>query len=368
MLRVLFALILLGHGLIHFMGFAKAFGYGNITQLTRDISKTAGILWAVTALLFVITAVLYLLKKEWWFVALPAVLLSQVLIFIVWQDAKFGTMANCLVLLVGTVHYADWKFNNRVTTEVTSLLSQSQAKNTLVTPKMLSPLPPVVQKWLLRSGVIGKELIYTVRLKQEGTMLTKPNGKWMPFKAVQYFSVDQPAFNWQTKVQAIPGIYLSGRDKYKNGQGEMLIKLLSLKNVVNAGGTEQMNQGTLVRYLSETCWFPTAALSPYIKWEPIDSQSTKVTMNYSGVTADGVFLFNDQGDITGFEAMRYGEFDGKTSLEKWHITTKGYHVFEGVRVPYKSEVTWKLKSGDFTWLKLELLDLQYNRAQMYNAK
>ncbi len=44
MIRILFSILLLGHGLIHFMGFAKAFNYGNITQLTKEISKPAGML------------------------------------------------------------------------------------------------------------------------------------------------------------------------------------------------------------------------------------------------------------------------------------------------------------------------------------
>ncbi|GAA4436979.1 hypothetical protein GCM10023188_30660 [Pontibacter saemangeumensis] len=347
------------------MGFAKAFGYGHITQLSHSISRPAGVLWFVTAMLFLVAAALYLLRKEWWLIGFPAALLSQLLIISVWQDARFGTIANCLVLAVGLVSLADWTFDRKVAKEVTALLAVNKGNAITVTPEMLAPLPPVVQKWLLRSGAVGKELIHTVRLKQKGEMLTKPGGRWMDFEATQYVVVDQPGFNWQTKVQAMPGVFLSGRDKYANGQGEMLIKLLSLKEVVHAGGTEQMNQGTLLRFLGETCWFPTAALSDYIKWEPLDSRSARATMTYRGVTATGDFFFNEEGDVTGFEAMRYGDFNGKTSLEKWHIENKSHREFEGIRIPYQNEVTWKLKTGDFTWLKLELTEVQYNRAAMF---
>ena len=44
MLKYTFAFIILVHGLIHLLGFAKAFGYGNITQLTKEISKPIGML------------------------------------------------------------------------------------------------------------------------------------------------------------------------------------------------------------------------------------------------------------------------------------------------------------------------------------
>ena len=39
MLRYIFLFVLFVHGLIHVMGFMKAYNYGNITQLTKAISK-----------------------------------------------------------------------------------------------------------------------------------------------------------------------------------------------------------------------------------------------------------------------------------------------------------------------------------------
>ena len=77
------------HGLIHFMGFAKAFGYGNITQITRNISKPLGLLWLLVAFLFILSTVLFLMQKNsWLYVAISAAILSQILISFVWQNAK----------------------------------------------------------------------------------------------------------------------------------------------------------------------------------------------------------------------------------------------------------------------------------------
>lgn len=101
MLPYIFALLLLLHGLIHFMGFAKAFDYGDMKQLTIPISKPAGIFWMITAFLLIITAVLFLLKTDAWrYLAIPALLLSQVLIVLSWKDAKFGTLGNLVALLM----------------------------------------------------------------------------------------------------------------------------------------------------------------------------------------------------------------------------------------------------------------------------
>ena len=104
MLKYLFAFILFIHGFIHMMGFAKAFGYGYITQLTKDISKHAGIIWFFASMLFIITGSAFLLKKDWWPVlALFAVVVSQIVIFISWEDAKFGTIANVIILVTAII-------------------------------------------------------------------------------------------------------------------------------------------------------------------------------------------------------------------------------------------------------------------------
>ncbi len=101
MIRFVFAFLVLIHGLIHFMGFAKAFNYGDMKQLTIPVSKPMGVLWMITAFLFVAADLIYLFRKEqWWMIALPAVILSQVVILYSWKDAKFGTIANLIILTI----------------------------------------------------------------------------------------------------------------------------------------------------------------------------------------------------------------------------------------------------------------------------
>jgi hypothetical protein len=75
-----------------------------------------------------------------------------------------------------------------------------------------------------------------------------------------------------------------------------------------------------------------------------------------------LFSTYEHGDVLSFEARRYYYREGGATLEDWFIQTEpnGYKEFEGVRIPAKSTVTWKLEQGDFTWLRLEIMDLQYN--------
>lgn len=86
-------------------------------------------------------------------------------------------------------------------------------------------------------------------------------------------------------------------------------------------------------------------------------------MDDAGVTALGIFRFDNMGDLKAFEAKRYYHRETDPTLEDWFVQTEpdGFREFEGVRVPARSLVTWKLKEGDFTWFKLEIKDIFYNR-------
>ncbi len=372
MLRHIFVFIVSVHGLIHLLGFVKEWKLAPVKELTgktllpisNNAAKAIGILWLLACILLLVAAVLFFLKTEyWWMLAILSVLLSQSLIVLYWQDAKFGTIANVIVLGACILAYGNWRFNNMVVKELNTFLPHIGQENPVVTRESIAGLPPVVQKWLVHSDIVGKEITHTVHLRQKGEMRSKPEGGWMPFEAEQYFTVDKPGFLWKANVRTAAFVQISARDKYEDGSGHMLIKLLALFPIADSKGKE-IDQGSLLRYLAETAWFPSAALSSYITWEQIDSATAKATMSYGGITASGIFTFEAGGDVTSFQAQRYYDRKEGPTLETWLIAMNkdGYREFAGVRIPAKSEVTWKLRSGDFTWLKVEITDLMYNPA------
>lgn len=60
-----------------------------------------GLLWLSAAIMFVIFGILYAANFHYaWLVGLIAVLISQVLVILFWKDAKFGTIANIIILAV----------------------------------------------------------------------------------------------------------------------------------------------------------------------------------------------------------------------------------------------------------------------------
>jgi len=266
-----------------------------------------------------------------------------------------------IVFLLLTVSFiADAGFGLKVKKEVRELHAAVENRQETINRKDLAGLPVCVQRWLENSGAIGKEKIQTVHLKQQGLLRTKEDQPWMTTTAEEYFTVEKPGFIWRARIKAAPFLYIAGRDKYFEGKGKMLIKLLSLVTVVDAAGKE-LDQGALLRYLAETIWFPTAALSDYIQWEEIDAHSAKAVMSYKGVTASGVFVFNEDYEATSFSGQRYREKNGRYRLETWSPRVWDYKDFNGFKLPAKAEVIWKLKSGDFKWYQLEISAVEFNR-------
>jgi hypothetical protein len=368
MLRIIFASIMVIHGLLHFVGFAKAWATGPKGQLSGEsfiefsghTSKATGVVWLLAGLLFLSASLGFLLRKKlYWIPAVAALVISQVLIVMDWPDAKYGTILNSAVLIVVIFSAAAIQFGRMVGQEVDSIRFSARGNQIVITEEAISHLPSNVQRWMRRSNVVGRNTRNIIRIVQKGCMRTKVESKWMPFEGVQYFSIDPPAFVWSATIRAAPLFTIAARDKFQDGKGNMLIKPLFMVTAADSRGQE-INQGTLLRYMAEMAWFPQAAVSKYVRWEFIDDHRARVTMAYGGTSACGVYRFNDDGTFAGFEALRYGDFDGTYRMEKWSVATTGYRSFNGIVIGNKNEVTWKLKEGDFKWLRLEITKMDWH--------
>lgn len=361
-MRIFFLIIVILHGFIHLLGFVKGFGLKEVKELTLPISKSAGLFWLTATILFTVYGLLYFVTHKYaWLMGFAAVIVSQILIFLFWKDAKFGTIPNMVILAVSLIAYGHYHFQKTTRLETRHLLSQSTASNErTVSVNDIKELPLPVKKWLQHSGAVGKPFINKGKVLQRAKMKTKPDQEdWFNAAAVQYSTIDVPAFIWTVDVKMNPLIHLRGRDKLENGKGKMLIKLNSLINVVNEKG-EKLSEGTLQRYLGEMVWFPSMAISPYVTWQEVNDSTATATINHKGTTGSGIFYFNAQGDFIKFSAMRFKDNEPNAQRHEWVLQVDEHKTFEGIKIPSKMTATWKLESGDWTWLILEITDVKYN--------
>ena len=276
-----------------------------------------------------------------------------------------GLVLVILVLVYLISVFGESSFNQNVADDIDKLIANVNVDQVdKVTEDDLEGLPAPVKRWLEFSQVVGKEKIKTLRLKQVGSRRTKPGQKGMDTEAEQYFNTVEPSFVWKARVNMMPMLYFAGEDRYYDGKGKMLIKVLSLFPVVDAEGKE-MNQGTLTRYLGEIIWFPTAVLSEYIEWEEIDSNTARATMSYKGTSGSAVFNFEDSGKVVSFECKRYYNSDEGYRLEDYYAPVWNYQEFSGIKIPTQAKAIWRLESGDYEYYDMEITEIDYNIKEKY---
>lgn len=99
-MRALLIFVLALHGAIHLLGFAKGSGLAEIPEFRNAIGRREAFAWLTAAILLgAAAAALWSGARWWWLPALGGIVLSQILIFTVWSDARFGTLVNLALLL-----------------------------------------------------------------------------------------------------------------------------------------------------------------------------------------------------------------------------------------------------------------------------
>jgi len=251
--------------------------------------------------------------------------------------------------------------NRTLRNEARELSQQGQqAQPVLITETHLLALPAVMQRYLRYSQVIGKESIRTVRLKQLGKFRQSARQPWMKLDAEEYYSVNPPGFLWVGTMRKGGFPLVRARDRYRDGKGNMQIKLGTVLTIANATGAA-MDQASMTRYFNEMMWFPTAFLEPNVSFEPVDQTSAKVTLTDSGKQVTATMYFDDQGRPTDFVAPRYY----REGLETWSTPITEYGEFGGFKLPVKAKAVWKLKEGDFEYIDVVITDLEYNVTTPY---
>lgn len=357
-MKIVFVILLSIHGLLHLMGFLKAFGFAEIPQLSQSFSKPEGLLWLAVALAFLFVGVLFLMKNNLWFwVAIAAVLFSQVLIVINWQDAKFGTIANLIVLVVAIIAIAGWNFERQYKQDVSQSFQNVNISEEIISEKDIEHLPISVQKYLKYVGVLGKPKIKTVKAIFKGEMREK--GKdWFAFTSEQYNFFENPTRLFFLKAN-FKGLPTQGYHSYKNGSASMLIKLLSLFPVVAIDKPELFKTET-VTFFNDMCLFaPAALIDENIEWQSIDASSVKATYTNKGTVISALLYFNEKNQLINFVSEDRMDVNFNQKIPFSTPVTK-YGLLNGYNLAVAADAVYQFPDGDFVYGKFYLIDVQYN--------
>lgn len=141
-----------------------------------------------------------------------------------------------------------------------------------------------------------------------------------------------------------------GLDSYINGKGSMKGVLCHTFTLFNQTGKD-MDRSCLVTVLAECLAIPTIALQPYIKWESVDNLHAKAKITMYNTSAEGIFTFNDIGEMELFDTNDRGETepDGTTKMIPWSAIVSDYKDVGCIRLPTSYKAIWHYPDQDYVY-------------------
>lgn len=358
MIRYLFIAVLVLHGLIHFLGAAKGLQWAEVAALHAPMSKVRGLIWLLAGLLVIGTAVAYAIRSpQWLWLGLAALLLSQILIAAYWQDARYGSIPNLLLVLALVGGFLKQSFDRESQVLVTQM-EQSTAQDGMHYHRV-ADLPSALQAWLQVSSEDQLEPPTRARLTQALQLkLRREQEDWYQGRAEQFVHFPSSGFIWLLDLRLPGGIHASGRDRLGDGAGHMEVRLGGAIPLVSAHGGDALSEGSLQRYLGELVWFPPAMRDARIEWKAIDQKSVHARLEAHGQVAEGVFTFDETGRFHTFTCERFFGAGAEAKKYPWVVEALEYDTLNGWMLPVRCQATWKFDDSEWTWAEIEVVELE----------
>jgi hypothetical protein len=361
-MRIAFALLITLHAIIHIMGFAKAFGLASLEQLRVPISRPMGVLWLVAAVLLVAAAAAIFAVPRWfWLIGALGLVASQIAIIGSWSDARFGTIANAVLLTILIYGAFAWgpfglraEYERLVRDGLAQAATRTRPQN--ITEADLAVLPPPVQRYLRFAGVVGTPRVQGFRARLTGRIRSSAKAQWMPFTAEQHNFYDPPRrYFWMEATRG--GLPVDGLHVYGETDASMRIRLLSLMPVVDLGGLDMMRTETVTIFNDMCIFAPGSLLDPSIRWREIDTLRVEATYTNGPHTIRAVLVFDDTGALVNFRSDDRPALaeDGKTMLpQSWSTPIRDYRTFGPYRLATRGEGRYAPASGEYAYIEIEV--------------
>jgi hypothetical protein len=363
-MRWIFLFVILAHAGLHFLGFAKAFGYAELSQLSLPISRNLGLLWLAATLVMLLSgALLVIAPRVWWASAALAIVLSQVAIVSAWEDARFGTVAN-LLIGVGAVYgfAAHGPFGLRAEYEAKIAQHGALGVEQTLTESELSHLPQAFACYLRRSGAVGRPRTQYLKANWRGRIRGGPQESWMSVQAEQYnfLSGSERYFFMDARRAGLP---IDVFHTFEKGAASMRVRLLSLFEMVNASGPA-LTRSETVTWLNDLCVLaPDALLSAAASIEALDARSVRVHYTLGANQVSAVLPFNEACELVDFisDDREKSSADGRSAERmRWSTPLRECRSFGARYASSQGRGVWHAPQGAFDYIELELTGLSIN--------
>ena len=356
--------VLVGHGLIHLLGVAKALGVAELPQLTQPISRGWGAAWLLAAAAVLAAAgMLAAGARHFWIVGALALVVSQIVIAASWRDAWAGTIANAILLVVaahGFLTEGPWSFHARYLRDAGAGFERG-ADAPLVTEADLATLPEPVQRYLRFTRAVGQPRVRNYRIQFTGRIRSGPDSRWMPFTADQQSFADRPTRLFLMRARMF-GLPVEAFHRLIDGHAAMQVKAVGLVPIVDARGDE-MDRAETVTLFNDMCVLaPGTLVGPDIAWQSVDATTARARFTHRGHTIAATLLFDAAGRLLNFysDDRARSSGDGTFAAARFSTPLRDYRDFGPLRLAGHGEARWATAEADYAYGEFAMADVTMN--------
>lgn len=223
-------------------------------------------------------------------------------------------------------------------------------------------LPAPVRRYLELAIEPGRAPVRSALIRHEGEFrLSDAEDSWRPFTSTQFVTTHPPGFDWDARIQMLPGVTVFVRDGYVLGEGGLRAALFGLIPVMTVKGSAEIARGQLLRYLAEAMWYPPALLpGGGVTWTPLDERSARATLRDGAVEASAEFRFGEDGLLKEvFAPDRPRAEGGKFVAAAWAGRGWRFERRDGLLIPIEAEVEWRLPGGAQPYWRGRISTIQF---------
>ncbi len=241
------------------------------------------------------------------------------------------------------------------------IINEGVMNSGIFTNEDIAELPLTVQKYFQYCGYIGTPKMSHMNIYFEDVdFVLSPDKPKLKIKYTQYNFVEEPD-RFAYIDTSLYGIPFEGIDVYQNGVGSMKGVIAKTFTLFDQRG-EGMDQASLVTCLAESLFVPSMVLQDYISWKEIDDTHAEAVINYYGISASGIFTFDDNGAMISFTTndREYADNKGNSQKVKWSAFCGDYVEVNGIKLPSNLKAVWHFENGDLVYFDGRDIDIKYD--------
>jgi hypothetical protein len=249
-----------------------------------------------------------------------------------------------LVIIFFNIPYS--KTNSEFNNVVNTMISDAPKNTDVFTKEDIKNLPSPVQKYFEYCGYLGTHKMSYSKGTFKNVAFIMSENKTLKIDYTQYNFVAKPE-RFAFIDSSLYGIPFEGLDSYKNGVGSMKGTIAKVITLFDQRG-ESMDKASLVTILSESLAIPNIALQDYIQWQEIDATHAKGIITFYGISASGIFTFDENGLMLSFKTKDRlaTNMDGSTREAEWSAIISDYQLVSGIRQPKVFQAIWHYAESD----------------------